>query len=188
MTQDNRYAKGKIYRLVNSVDGEEYVGSTCDTLPKRKCKHKDNAKKKPTRRIYEHLNAIGWDNVDIVLIEEYPCNNKMELERRERHFIEVLKPTLNKSIPTRTMKEYYTDNVDKIREYCQQNKDKIKERQRKYYQQNKDKINEKHREYRQQNKDKIKESTREYEQQNKDKIKERKREYRLRKKAEREAS
>lgn len=43
----NRYKNGKIYRLVNSVDDEFYVGSTCLPLAKRKSTHKSEAKKHP---------------------------------------------------------------------------------------------------------------------------------------------
>ena len=188
---DGRYANGKIYRLVNSVDNEEYVGSTCTTLAKRKSRHKQHARTYTTRCVYQHLNAIGWDNVDIVLIEEYPCDSKMELERRERYWIETLKPILNKNVPTRTHQEYSIDNADKIKEYKhtyrQQNTDKLKEYAHEHYQKNADKIKEQTREYKEQNADKIKDRRREYRQQNADRIKEQKREYRLRKKAEREA-
>ena len=78
----NRYANGKIYRLVNSVDNEEYVGSTCTPLAKSLYSHKIKAKQEVNRRVYSHLNKEGFDNVNIVLIEEYPCENKMELERK----------------------------------------------------------------------------------------------------------
>jgi hypothetical protein len=57
-------------------------------------------------------NEIGWENVSIVLIEAYPCDNKMEMERRERYWIELLKPSLNTVIPTRTREEYNHANRD----------------------------------------------------------------------------
>lgn len=115
MTTTNRYANAKVYRLVNSVDDEEYVGSTCDALHKRLYGHKKTARRKP-QPVHHHLNKIGWDNVSVVLIEEYACENKMELERRERYWIEELKPSLNRVIPTRTRKEYYQDTAEKQKE------------------------------------------------------------------------
>lgn len=140
---DGRYANGKIYKLVNSVDDEFYVGSTCTSLAKRKNGHKTTAKKKP-QPVHQHLNVIGWENVDIVLIEEYPCNNKMELERRERHFIEMLKPSLNKMIPTRTQKEYRAENPDKERErhakYYMENREKVLARMRTHREVNHDEV------------------------------------------------
>ena len=60
-----------------------------------------------------------------------------------------------------------------IKEYRNENKDKIKEASKEYYQKNKDKIKETKKEYREENKDKIKETKNEYYQKNIDKIKER---------------
>lgn len=97
----NRYANGKIYRLVNNVDDQFYVGSTCMPLAKRKSDHKSRAKQRPDSHVYKHLNTVGWDNVKIILIEEYKCENKMELEKRERYWIEELEAPLNTNIPTR---------------------------------------------------------------------------------------
>jgi group I intron endonuclease len=141
----DRYAKGKIYRLVNSVDNEFYVGSTCLDLAKRFYYHKNTAKKQVERRVYKHLNEIGFENMSIVLIEEYPCENKMQLERRERHWIDELKPTLNKYIPTRTIQEWYAENAEKERErkakYKADNAEKERERLAKYRGENRDVIN-----------------------------------------------
>lgn len=92
---DIKYAHGKIYKLINKLDNEMYVGSTCLELKNRLCCHKCFAKTHQSQLVYKHLNAIGWQNVDIVLIEEYPCFNKTELEIREKYWIFQLKPSLN---------------------------------------------------------------------------------------------
>lgn len=181
MSSSNRYAKGKVYRLVNSVDNEEYVGSTCDTLPKRLYKHKYDAKLKTSRRVYQHMNAVGLNNVDIVLVEEFPCNNKMELLRRERYWVDELKPTLNKNIPARTKQEYYTDNIDKMREisakHYADNAEKIKRRVAKYREKNSDMIKEKKLEYRARNADMIKNNQAKWRAENADKVRENKAKY-----------
>jgi predicted GIY-YIG superfamily endonuclease len=57
MTTTNKYAKGKIYRLVNDVDNEFYVGSTCDLLSKRLYGHKKDAKEGVERRVCKHLEV-----------------------------------------------------------------------------------------------------------------------------------
>jgi hypothetical protein len=89
------YGQAKIYKLVNDVDDKIYVGSTCNPLHKRKQAHKATAKKISNRTVYQHLNAIGWDNVRIVLIEALECKNKDEVRAREQHHIDLLKPELN---------------------------------------------------------------------------------------------
>ena len=83
------YANGKVYRLVNNVDEKYYIGSTCNSLHKRKNGHKRDAKKFPEQPVYKHLNTVGWENVEIVFIESYCCNSKAELEARERYWIEL---------------------------------------------------------------------------------------------------
>jgi predicted GIY-YIG superfamily endonuclease len=97
-----RYENAMIYRLINEVDDQFYIGSTCMPLAKRKCQHKAAAKRHLTRRVYEHMNKIGWEFVKIILIEKFPCEDKYELEKRERYFIEEMKPPLNSIIPTRS--------------------------------------------------------------------------------------
>jgi group I intron endonuclease len=156
----NMYSKGKIYRLVNSVDNEFYVGSTCDALHKRLYNHKAMSKHRPNYCVYQHFNNIGWDNVRIVLVEEYPCETKYQLERRERHFIELMKPKLNKFIPTRTNKEWRENNKEtltkKNNEWRENNKERYKEKQREYRDKNKQERKQKRKEWYEQNKDNIK--------------------------------
>jgi hypothetical protein len=86
------------------VDDFEYVGSTTQPLSKRLVGHKTDAKKYPERSLYKHFLEIGWEHVQIILIEDYLCENKEELERRERYFIEERKYILNKNLLTRTRK------------------------------------------------------------------------------------
>ena len=110
------YANGKVYKLVNNVDDEIYVGSTCSELRKRKNDHKSKSLgKRKNQSNYQHLNQVGWDNIEIILIEAVNCNNKDELHRRERYWIETLKPSLNKQVPGRTKKQY--TNRDEFRQH-----------------------------------------------------------------------
>lgn len=184
MTTTNRYANGKIYRLVNSVDDEFYVGSTCDALHKRLYNHKQEAKHQP-RPVHHHCNDIGWENVSIVLVEEYACANKMELERQERYWIEEMKPSLNRNMPARTRKEYFEENkyvlVKKERErkakYRAENADKVRETQAKYRAKNTEKRREASLKYYSENRDAIHARSRENYAQNKEIFAERQKRY-----------
>jgi len=151
------YSKSCIYKLccrdTNITDC--YVGSTTN-FRSRKSQHKSKCNKENNKaynfKVYQFIRDNGgWNNWDIVLIEKVNVNDGYELHKQERKYIEELNSTLNQVIPTRTVKEYRENNKDKI-------KDKIKE----YREENKDKI----KEYRENNKDKIKE----YYEKNKDKI------------------
>jgi hypothetical protein len=135
------YQRGKIYKLVNDTSDNVYIGSTAQTLAKRIGGHRNDYKKYLEGKDKNITSFKLFENdskVSIILIEEYPCNNKMELERRERYYIESMK-CLNKVVPTRTWKEYK-------KEYNETNKDKILKHMKEYYETNKDKISEQNKE------------------------------------------
>jgi len=167
----SNYQNGLIYKLCckDTNIKDIYIGSTI-SFRHRKANHKsdcNNEKKKYYNYdVYKFIRENGgWDNWDMVLIEYYKCDTKLELEKREREVIENLKPSLNKSIPSRTKKEYYQDNKEQFKKYQEDNKEKFKEYYKEYhkewYEKNKDKINERKKEYYENNKDKILEQKKE---------------------------
>lgn len=190
-TTPNRYASGKIYKLVNDVDNEIYVGSTCLPLHKRLYEHKSLSKKRPNARVYQYVHQIGWQNVKIVLLETYACNTKDELLRRERHWIDELKPSLNKVLPLRTPKEWREANIEAIQQnrkkYMDANREDINEKRREKMHFNREEYNEKQRQWRQANLTSHLEKQRKrqsvYYQENRDAINARRREARALKKA-----
>tara|TARA_R100001198_G_scaffold62131_1_gene36216 strand:+ start:37 stop:573 length:537 start_codon:yes stop_codon:yes gene_type:complete len=131
------YQKGKIYKLWSPQGGEDeiYYGSTIDDLRKRKANHKNKNNDCNSKILFEK-----YDDVRIEVIEEYPCDSKAELVKKEGEYIRNNK-CLNKFIPDRKMKEYYQDNKERIQKYVEDNKEKIKEYKKNYYENNKDKWN-----------------------------------------------
>ena len=121
------YKKGKIYQIKNTIDDDVYVGSTTNTLEGRMKGHRQgsNTKCKQHYALYKNMNEYGFDKFFIELIEEYPCNSKLELGAREGHWIKE-RGTLNKVIQGRSQQEHdkdtnckhnwYVKNLDKIRE------------------------------------------------------------------------
>ena len=185
MAEVNKYARGKVYKIISNNIPDVYIGSTCEpTLAKRLAKHKDGFKrwKKDSANTYaSSYKLLGQEHYEIILIELYPCNSKDELHKRERYYIENTPNCVNVIIPTRTDKEY-----NKI--YREQNKDIIKDKSKAYREANKDVLNDKHKIYYEANKDKIKAhydankdvikgKKKIYREQNKDKIKARKKAY-----------
>ena len=137
------YQNGKIYRIVCNETGEQYIGSTTQTLAQRLTQHK----------YYKNCNStqiIERGNYAIVLIEDCPCANKEQLERRERYFIENME-CVNYIIPTRTKKEYHQTyrerRLEGFRKYAQENREIITERRRKYAEDNHEIIAERRRKY-----------------------------------------
>jgi len=144
------YQNAKIYKLWSPQGDEIYIGATTQTLATRKAKHKHKL------NCCSKILFEKYDDVRIELIEEYPCKNKMQLDRREGEHIRNHN-CINKNIAGRTNKEYYEDNKEQIRkckneydkEYREKNREKIRERHKKYYEKNKEQIREKQKEYEQ---------------------------------------
>ena len=53
------YSKGKIYKILNTIDYETYVGSTIETLGQRMAKHRLYVKKREIFKIYKHMHELG---------------------------------------------------------------------------------------------------------------------------------
>jgi hypothetical protein len=118
------FENGKIYKLFSKNQSDKvYIGSTCSTLERRKQGHKNNYKSYLNNKYcyVSSFDIIHFDDADIVLIENYPCNSKDELHKRERYYIENTANCVNRFIPTRTSKQYYEqfrerilDNVNRV--------------------------------------------------------------------------
>tara|TARA_R100001198_G_C5173829_1_gene173436 strand:+ start:334 stop:873 length:540 start_codon:yes stop_codon:yes gene_type:complete len=144
------YSQGKIYKIECNITNEVYYGSTTlRYLSSRIACHRYDRKT-------TSVNIIDRGNFNIKVIEEYPCNNRQELEAREAYYIRN-NVCINKIIPNRTMKEWREDNKEHIKEYIEANKDKIKEYKKEYAEKNQEYIKQKHKEYREANKEKINE-------------------------------
>jgi len=141
MTETNRYENGKIYKLVSNHTDKIYVGSTCkERLCQRLAKHKKSYKewlKDNNKHNISSYRLFELGDVKIVLLESVNCKTKDELLKKEREYIEKFKDIIvNKVIPSRTIKEYREDNKQKIKEYKQQyhteHKEKLKQKTYKY--------------------------------------------------------
>ena len=135
-----KYNEGKIYLLKCKNDPNlVYVGSTINTLYTRLKSHKSNSKVKPNSLLYKTINN-DWDNWDITLYENYKCETKKDLQKREGEIIRLL-GSLNTKIEGRTHKEYYYENRSNVlkqkKDYYVANRDKILESKKVYYINNK---------------------------------------------------
>ena len=146
-----KYNQSIIYKLccLDPSIMDIYIGSTTNRN-RRKQQHKNNCNNENIKDynfyVYQFIRDTGgWINWDFVEIEQFNATDKSDLHKRERHWIEELKSTLNKRLPTRTVEQYREANKDKIKElkkeYREQNKDKIKEYYKQYIEQHKEMIN-----------------------------------------------
>jgi hypothetical protein len=152
------YETAKIYQLICD-DGHYYYGSTINELRIRFRDHKNASKRQPYR-VYEHINAAGWEDVRIVLVEEYPCANRQELNKKENEYILAHKADplcLNNNLACLTdaqRKEYKRkhteENKEKLAEYhraARTGNQSVAEYQRRYRTDNKEELRESKRKY-----------------------------------------
>ena len=171
------YTKAKIYTIRCKTDNNLiYVGSTYQPLYKRLSQHKCSSKnsKYENNLLFKSVND-DWNNWYIELYENYPCNNKEELLKREGEVIREI-GTLNKIISGRTPKEYRVDNKEQYDKWCENNEEHLKEYRKKYKEEHKDKINNFLKDYRNNHKEKIAEQKKQWYENNKEIIAEREKE------------
>tara|TARA_R110000823_G_scaffold296115_1_gene416158 strand:- start:2308 stop:2814 length:507 start_codon:yes stop_codon:yes gene_type:complete len=157
------YQKSKIYKITSEqLPGKCYIGSTVQPLKRRFSAHRGHYKAylKGTRHKGSAYIIICYADAKITLIEDFPCECKKELEKREgvimRCYMEdnELDDVVNKNIAGRTDKQRRIDNRDELNrktleryhKNIQVNRDKIKEYYRIYRLENRDEINRKKRE------------------------------------------
>jgi len=145
------YSKSMIYKLCckdpNITD--IYIGSTTN-FSRRKSEHKSKYNNENDKCYNNYKYKFirdngGFENFDMILIENVSCNNKIELLKIERKYIDELKPSLN------VYRSYVTDDEIKIRnkEYDkiwqknnkEQHKQKKKEYMKEYQKTNKEYLN-----------------------------------------------
>ena len=114
------YKNGKIYRILNTIDDDCYVGSTCQPLSKRMAKHRESmhSNVKKDRKLYAKMHELGVDNFYIELIEDCPSENKEHLRKKEGEYIRQL-GTLNHLVAGRTKletkKNYRDTHIEQIK-------------------------------------------------------------------------
>jgi hypothetical protein len=182
-----RYQTGKIYKIVSQNTDKIYIGSTIQNLDDRLKQHylavkthqNGNANKTTSQEVLDSSSSI-------VLIENFPCNSKLELETRERYWIEQnLDCCVNERVPTRSAKERpnYQEKKDLYNQRKKEKRDKILPVERAYKESHPDKVKQWKKNYAEKHKEEIKEQQRKYREENKEKIKEYQREYHQKRKA-----
>jgi hypothetical protein len=140
------YQKGKIYKIVSNVTDDVYYGSTTQILSKRLGEHRSKYKLY-LKQLYGYTTSfklIETENYEIVLVENYPCCSKDELNSRERFYIENNK-CVNKVVPSRTREEREKTIRDEKLQKKDRNENRNKTLEKKiydeqYYQNNKEHI------------------------------------------------
>ncbi len=138
------YELGKVYTIKCNQTGEIYVGSTAQKkMCNRMAGHIQNLNDKKTKRSCTSFTILERNDYKVEVIEEYSCNNKEELEEREKYYIRKLrdegKVLVNANVPRQTRAEYEATPKAKAmikednKRYNAKHKDEIKEKRQEYF-------------------------------------------------------
>ena len=155
------YQNTVIYKIQH-IEKEDliYIGHTTD-FTKRKCSHKhmcNNVNSKLyNSKVYTMIRDNGgWDMFKMLEVKKFPCNDRNEASSEEDIVMKEMKAIMNTINAIFDIKQFNEDNKDKLDQY-----------KKKYREDHKDKI----KQYREDHKDKMKQYTLHYYETNKDKIK-----------------
>ena len=89
----------KIYKIVNDINDDIFIGSTVQNLSVCIAEHRRNSKKEDRKknRLYQLANEHGWQSFRIILIDEVECDNVEHKKKEQQKYMDQLKPTLNKN-------------------------------------------------------------------------------------------
>ena len=109
------YSQAKIYKLVSKSTDEVYIGSTCSPLKHRLSEHISHYKMFLIGKMnfISSYHLVNYENVQIMLIENFSCQTNAELSRREGYYVINIE-CVNEIIPGRTAKEFYQDNKARL--------------------------------------------------------------------------
>ena len=171
------YSKTVIYKIQHETkDDLLYVGSTTH-FGNRKVRHKHNCYKVDgshyNLKLYTKIRDNGgWDAFNMVVIKEFPCENKRQAEAEEDRIMRQMKSSLNMIRAYTTPEERREQHSITNKLLRQNNLEKFKEKDKKYYENNREKISERGKVYRVKNIDRILNYGKEWREKNKDKMKE----------------
>lgn len=151
------YSKSLIYKIVckDTNIKNVYIGSTTN-FKNRKSRHKSNCYNENNKQyninLYKFIRENGgFENWSMILIDNTPCNSKLELLKFEREHIEKIdnELLLNQIIPSRTKEEYRKLERNKAhrkeydRKRNKEKRDYILQQKHKYYKTNEEYFKEK---------------------------------------------
>jgi hypothetical protein len=155
------YANSKVYKIWSTQGNKIYIGSTTKQyLSQRMDAHRSQYKRWKDGKItmavssYILFDEYGVENCFIELLETKECNSKDEVLQLEGKYIRDLE-CVNKRVAGRTKKEYLEDNREHLKQYHEDNYERIQTYQRQYRELNKETTKEKNKQYHDLNKEKI---------------------------------
>jgi len=88
-----------LYRIINDVTDDVYIGSTIQSIKQRFKAHRSNANLKKPGWLYDCMRDIGIHHFRIELLEEIEIEHISELGLKEREHCDRIRPSLNMILP-----------------------------------------------------------------------------------------
>ena len=157
-----------MYRI--TIAGNNYIGHTKNFV-QRKRSHKSRCLDVDNKchhfKIYQTIRENGgWDNCEMVPIEEYECETQLQARIREEQLLKEYNANMNSRNAYTDKQEYINAHKEESKERCKRwyenNKERHAEYRKEYYEANKEKLDQKKKEYREANKEKMKEYNKKY--------------------------
>ena len=139
----NKYHNSKIYTIRSFMTNKFYIGSTTQPLYKRLYKHRHSKQQYQDNKFHyiTSFDILQYDDNYIELLEDYKCENKNQLEKREGELIRLHRDNCVNIINVGTSIEEKTKNKKQYdKQYHKNHKDIIINKVKQYYKDNKDDI------------------------------------------------
>ena len=151
------YSSAKIYSIRSFQSDQIYIGSTTTSLNVRLAHHRKDYKRYLNGNFsyMTSFELIKLDDCYIELIEEFPCQNREQLHKKEGEHIRKTPNCVNRRIAGRTGTEYRQDNADKCNQRSKQYRQDNPDYNKQYYENNKQSRKQQMKQWRQDNKEHV---------------------------------
>jgi len=129
MVVDIRFKKGFLYYIYCKTTEKRYVGSSIDKEEGRWRNHKYDCFKKNKKgeyrnncTLYKHMREFGIENFELIKIEDWPCDNRKQLEMKETYWqvqYDTVKNGLNEFYAIRL--KAYPEEIEKVKKLMKKN-------------------------------------------------------------------
>ena len=137
------FSKSIIYKIQH-IDNDNllYIGSTTN-FTKRKNVHKSHCKTSKAK-VYEMIRGNGgWYCFKMIVIKEFPCENKRQLEQEEDNIMRQMKSTLNSLRAHITEEEHKAQKAINNKKYKLLHVERLKKQDKEYKEKHKEEIKQK---------------------------------------------
>jgi hypothetical protein len=158
------YQKAKIYVIRSHKTNSVYIGATTQSLSKRMAKHRSDMKiyeANPNPKSKNNCRSreiVKYDDSYIELVEDFPCENKEQLNKREGEIIRSTRGCVNRCVPGRTDEEKHELSKQRKREYHIKNREKELARSRAYKEAHRQQVLDRSKAYRESHREQIREA------------------------------